>query len=140
MGLTMAVNKIYAETQRKNRSRTVPAGTKAGVPLLVNSRPAVTITAEPTATETTTLSDGTSVTYPVGGVGNAAGTAVVAFDGTWEFAVVGALTSTASDVAVYITSAGALTLTATDNTLYGYTDYPVDYVKKAGRAPVRIGA
>lgn len=136
----MALNKIYSETKSKNRSRAVPSGTVAGVPLLVNARPAVTLTARSDATRTDTLSDGTAITYNIGGVGSPAGEATVAFDGTFEFAVTGATTSTASDVAVYITSGGTLTLTASTNTLYGYTDYPTDYVKKAGRAPVKIGA
>ena len=34
----------------------------------------------------------------------------------------------------------ALSLTEGTNTLYGVTDYPTDYRKEAGRAPVRIGA
>ena len=136
----MALNKIFAETQGKNREVPVAAGTKPGVPLLVEGRPAVTLTAEPTATATSELSDGTSITYPIGGVGNAEGYASVAFDGTFEFAVAGATSTTKSEVAVYITSAGALTLTEGTNTLFGHTDYPRDYVKEAGRAPVRIGA
>ena len=136
----MAVNKIFAETQSKNREATVPAGTLPGVPLIADGRPAVTLTAEPTATKTITRADGVVVTYPIGGVGNAAGKATCAFDGTFEFAVTGVTTGTGNGVAVYITSGGALTLTATDNTLFGYTDYPRDYRKEAGRAPVRIGA
>ena len=136
----MALNKVYRETASKNRSRAVPSGTAAGTPLLVNSRPAVTLTARSDATRTETLSDGTAITYNIGGVGSPSGEATVAFDGTFEFAVTGATTSTASDVAVYITSGGALTLTVGTNTLFGYTDYPTDYVKQAGRAPVKIGA
>ena len=136
----MATNKIFAETQSKNREATVTAGTGPGVPLIADGRPAVTLTAEPTATATKTLSDGTVITYTIGGVGNAAGKATVAFDGTFEFAVTGTTTGTGNGVAVYITSGGALTLTDTGNTLYGYTDYPRDYRKEAGRAAVRIGA
>lgn len=136
----MAINKIYAETQNKVREATVTAGTLPGVPLIADGRPAVTLTAEPTATKTKTLPDGTVVTWKIGGVGNAAGKATVAYDGTFEFAVTGALTTTGNGVAVYITSGGALTLTSSGNTLYGYTDYPRDYRKEAGRAAVRIGA
>ena len=74
-------------------------------------------------------------------VGNLPAEATVAYDGTWEFSsITGVTTSTGQDVAVYITSGGVLTLTSSGNTLYGYTDYPRDYVKAAGIAPVRIGA
>jgi hypothetical protein len=40
---------------------------------------------------------------------------------------------------VYITAGGALNLTASGNTLFGYTDYPKGYTKENGRAPVAIG-
>ena len=136
----MAVNKIFAETQSKNREATVPAGTLPGVPLIADGRPAVTLTAEPTATKSKTMADGTVITWPIGGVGNAAGKASCAFDGTFEFAVTGALTNTGQNVEVFITAGGALTLTSSGNTHFGYTDYPRDYRKEAGRAPVRIGA
>lgn len=81
------------------------------------------------------------MTRPVGGVGNLDDSATVAFDGTWEFTgITGVTASTGQDVAIYITSGGALTTTATSNTLFGYTDYPRGYAKATGRAPVRIGA
>lgn len=136
----MALNKIYAETQSKNRERVVPANTQPGTPLIINDRPAVTLTARGDATKTTVLPGGYSIVAGNGGVGNLPDSASVAFDGTWEFAVTGATTSTGQDVAVYLTSSGSLTLTEGTNTLYGYTDYPRDYAKVAGRAPVRIGA
>ena len=136
----MAINKIFAETQSKNREATVPAGTLPGVPLIADGRPAVTLTAEPTATKSKTMANGTVVTWPIGGVGNAAGKASCAFDGTFEFAVTGALTGTGQNVEVFITAGGVLTLTSSGNTHFGYTDYPRDYRKEAGRAPVRIGA
>lgn len=135
----MAKNLIYRYTGEKTRERVVPAGTLSGAPLLLNTRPAVAITSRGDATQSQTIGDVT-VSRPAGGVGNLPNSATVAFDGTWEFAVTGATTSTGQDVAVYITGAGALTLTATSNTLFGYTDYPRDYFKQAGIAPVRIGA
>lgn len=136
----MAINKIYAEDQSKNREATVPAGTQPGVPLIADGRPSVTLTAEPTATKSKTLADGTVITWKNGGVGNAAGKATVAVDGTFEFAVTGTTTGTGNGVEVFITAGGALTLTLTGNTHYGWTDYPVGYRKEAGRAAVRIGA
>lgn len=133
----MAINQIFAPS--KSFERAVPSDTVAGTPLLINSRPAVTITARGDATDSVTVG-GVTVEYPVGGVGNADDSASVVFDGTFEFAVTGALTNTGQDVAVYITGGGALTLTEGANTLFGYTNYPVDYRKEAGRACVRIGA
>lgn len=139
----MAKNKIFQSTQAKHRARVVPDGTKAGAPLLIGGRPAVALSdrGNATRTETAGLPAGlTSITYKSGGVGLKEDQASVAFDGTWEFAVTGATTSTGQDVKVYITSAGALTLTEGSNTLFGYTDYPEDFVKVAGRAAVRVGA
>jgi len=136
----MAVNKILEGTPAKNREATVPAGTQAGVPLIADGRPSMTITAEPTATKTKTLPGGVSITYPVGGVGNAAGKATVVMDGTYEFAVTGVTTGTGNGVEVFITAGGVLTLTSSGNTHFGWTDYPRDYRKEAARAAVRIGA
>lgn len=154
----MALNKIYASNQELHRDYPltdiiVPSGTttiQPGVPALIGSaaataRPAVSLTASGNGTKTETIglpAGITSVTYSNGGVGNSASpaSATFAFNGTFEFAVTGATTSTGSGVPVYITSAGALTLTVGSNTLYGHTDYPRDYRKEADRAPVKIGA
>ena len=139
----MALNKIFQSTEAEHRARVVPDGTKSGDPVLINDRPAVALTdrGNGTRTDTTGLPAGvTSITYQSGGASLQSDQASVAFDGTWEFDVTGAATSTAQDVAVYITGAGGLTLTEGSNTLFGYTDYPESYLKVAGRAPVRIGA
>lgn len=134
----MALNRIFKENERNNRARVVPAGTKSGDPLLVNSRPAVALTDRGDATKTTTIGP-ISWTEKSGGIGLAADEASCAFDGTFEFAVTGALVSTAQDAVVYITSGGALTLTAASNTRYGTVDKPKDYNFVTGRLPVRIG-
>lgn len=139
----MALNKIYASTERLHREREVGADVQPGTPVLVEGRPAVTLTASggSSVTDTTNLPDGlVSVTYENGGIGNLEDYATVAFDGTFQFEVTGALTTTESDVEVFITSAGALTLTEGSNEHFGWTDYPRDYTKVAGVAPVRIGA
>lgn len=137
----MGLNQIYAPTWSKNRARQVPSTTQAGVPLIINARPAVTLTArgDATKTDTPTGLQFTSITYKNGGVGLAANEATVAFDGTFEFAVATATTSTADDVEVFLT-AGALTLVSAGGTHYGWTDYPKDFRKEAGRAAVRVGA
>lgn len=136
----MATNKVFNGIESRNRERQVPAGTQPGTPLIINTRPAVTLTARGDATKTSVLPGGYSITFGNGGAGNLPDSASVAFDGTWLFeGVTGVTTTTGQDVAVYLTSAGALTLTVGTNTLYGYTDYPRDFAKATGRAAVRIG-
>lgn len=135
----MALNLIYVYSKERTRERPVPANTQPGVPLIINARPCVTITARGDATATKTLADGTVTTFPNGGAGNLPGSATVAYDGTWEFtSITGVTTSTDSDVAIYLTAGGVLTNSSSGNTLYGYTDYPRGYTKATGKAPVRI--
>ena len=134
----MAMNMIYAFSREKGRERQVPVGTQSGAPLLINGRPCVAVTARGDATNTKVLADGTTITRNVGGAGNLFDSATVVYDGTWEFAIAGIPTNTGQDVQVYITSANVLTLVLTGNTPFGFTDYPRDYVKTVGIAPVRI--
>ena len=61
--------------------------------------------------------------------------------GAFEFdAITGVTTSSKTGDLIYIDSTGALTTTATSNTLFGALNYPKGYVKAASLAPVRIGA
>ena len=149
----MALNKIFADTERNRRARklslitsptTPPTTIQPGTPVLVSARPAVALTASGNGTVTTAnpVPGITSITFTNGGVSLAADEATFAFDGTFELPVPGATTSTANDVEVFITKAtGALTLTSSGATAhYGWTDYPVGYRKAADRAAVRIGA
>lgn len=62
------------------------------------------------------------ITYPAGGVGLADKDATVAVDGAFRFPVTGADDETAVNTPVYITDAGALTLTEGSNTLFGKID------------------
>lgn len=135
----MALNRIFKENERNNRARVVPEGTVSGDPLLVDDRPAVALTDRGDATASFTLGGITVSGFRSGGVGLADDEASVAFDGTFEFEVTGATTSTPQDTPVYITDAGALTLTESNNTRYGTVDYPKDYHKADGRLPVRVG-
>jgi hypothetical protein len=150
----MALNKIYDSSQRLHRARlltgisnptTPPTTIQPGTPVTfgAGNLPAVSLTASGngTKTQTTGLSAGvTSVTFSNGGIGLASGEASFAFDGTFEFAVTGATTSTANDVEVFIIPAsGLLTLTSSTNVHYGWTDYPDGFTKENGRAAVRVG-
>lgn len=147
----MALNKVFNGTPGKNRVHplteisqptTPPTTIQPGVPVVVAGKPAVSLTASGngTATVSNPYPGVTSLTYANGGASLADGEASFAHDGTYEFAVTGVTTSTGSGVNVYITTAGALTLTVGTNVLFGKTDYPKDYRKQAGRAPVEIGA
>lgn len=150
----MTVKKIFAGNPRDNRARKLslitapsvaPTTIQPGVPVLVAARPAISLTASGNGTVTTSnpVPGVTSITYTNGGASLAAGEATFAFNGTYELAVTGALTTTESDVEVFIVKAsGALTLTAdgANTAHFGYTDFPVGYRKAAGRAAVRIGA
>lgn len=149
----MALNAIFASTPATHRAEllsaiTYPTGLttiQSGVPVVIGTRPAVSLTADGAATKTKSnpVPGITSVTYENGGASLADAQATFAFDGTFDFAVTGALTTTARNTEVFITIAtGALTLTDAGATEihYGWTDYPESYRKTAGRAPVKIGA
>ena len=150
----MAKNMIFRYTDERVRERPL-AGTIApstalttiqpGTPVILKDGPAVALTASGNGTVTVSgvgnLPTGlTSITYTNGGVGNLPTSASFAFDGSWDLPVTGATTTTESQVMVYMTAAGALTLTEGSNFPFGTTDYPRDYAKAAGRAVVQIGA
>lgn len=136
----MALNRIYAGDDRKNRSRTVPADTVAGDPLLVESRPAVALTNRGDEPAETIAVNGTPYIIMGGGVGNAPDAASVAYDGTYLFEVTGATAGdSANGTQVYITAGGVLTLTSSGNTAYGKVDRPIGWHNIAGSLPVRIG-
>lgn len=147
----MSLNKIFQSSPRLHRARalstitnptTPPTTIQPGTPVTFADGPAVSLTASGngTKTQTTGLAAGvTSVTFTNGGQGLAAGEASFAFDGTFEFAVTGATTTTADGVPVFIIPAtGLLTTTSSGNVQFGYTDYPRGYTKENGRAPVKV--
>ena len=141
----MAKNLIYNGNDELNRARVVPEGTVSGDPVINVDRPAVAITSRGD-TISGAVVDGLTYQYRSGGFSNKPEEATLAFDGTYEFAVTGVTQGTGNQVKVYaVVDSGtgkvtALTTTASGNTLFGVTDYPNDYYKRAGIAPVRIGA
>lgn len=109
----MATNEVFKLGDAT--SQVVPSGTASGAPVLGNGTvPGVALTAE-------------------GEGGNVSGEASVRNTGVWEFEIDGAVTRGAK---VYITSAGALSTTASGNTLFGYAwaEKPTG----TGPLPVRI--
>jgi hypothetical protein len=132
----MALNIVIAPSPDKIREYPVPATTVAGTPLIVAGKPAVTLTARGDVTGSVSTGSGT-LTRPIGGIGNKSDSATVAFDGVALFPVVGATSATVKGTAVYITSAGALTLTEATNTPYGVV---YDPNPSAAATAVEIGA
>lgn len=80
---------------------------------------------------------------PTGGVGLDALEVSVARDGTYEFPVTGASSSTVNGTPVYaIVASGKiteLTLTVGSNTLWGHVNNPQDFVASASAICVKIG-
>lgn len=109
----MATNVHFA--QGDNLSLPVPNNTDSGAPVRVGSLNGVAMTAE-------------------GDGGNPSGSASVQLVGVFDLEVTGAVTNVGDPV--YITSAGALNVTAADNDLFGHA-----LASKAAAAsviPVRV--
>lgn len=105
----MALNEIFKEAN--HLSLPVPDDTKAGKPLRIGILNAVAETDEGGATAVVN-----GITQITGGVGNKDNFASVSHVGAWLLPVTGTLTV---GQAVYITSANALTATASGNFLFG---------------------
>lgn len=109
----MATNVHYAKGD--NLSLPVPADTASGAPVRVGSLNGVAMTKE-------------------GEGGNPDGSASVQLVGVFDVTVTGAVTNVGDPV--YITSAGALNVTATDNSLWGHA--LATKGAAAGDIPVRV--
>lgn len=145
----MATNMFKKYTESLTREVEVGANIAGGTALIIDGRAAVTLAASGGSSVTKTANlpgNVTSITYDNSGVGYRTNTAVVAFDGTWLFAVAGvsngetvpdSAAGTNEGTTVYITSGGALTLTSSGNTAWGKID---DGNIVGGVAPVKIGA
>ncbi len=147
----MALNMHKKYTESLTRQWAVPAGTQAGVPVVNAVSPThvgFTLTARGDSTRAAGIPGVTGGTVPNGGVGNAAGGAVVATDGTFRYAVTGVTAGdtgaggagTDEGTKVYaVVSAGAvtsLTTTVGSNTFFGIVD---DGVIIGTVTPVKIG-
>lgn len=106
------------------RSLPVPSGTSSGDPVQVGAFLGVALTDRATADNW--------------GGGNKVGFATVAISGVHDLSVTGALATAGTPV--YITSAGALTATATDNTLFGHSTpgATADGTKGSGAGTVSV--
>lgn len=141
----MAKNLVYKNDNKQNRVETLAATHGPGEPVVsLSGAPAVTVTGSGDYVKSEIIPGvGTLSGVPAGGVGLEGKQVTLAFSGTWEFPtadITGVTASTANGTKVYITSANALTGTASGNTLFGTVDYPVDYDKTRGFTPIKIGA
>lgn len=138
----MAKNNVFPYTELLTEFWDLGKTVAPGVPVVGGpngAQPGVTLTGTGDYTVSQKVGPYTVSGIPRGGATLAPKEASIATDGTWEFAVTGADLTTAQNALVYITGAGALTLTATGNKVYGKVNYPKDYVKVAGTLPVKIG-
>ena len=136
----MATNAVFPYTEKLTEIWPVSTATAPGTPLQSSTgQPGVALTGSNDYTVSQVVGPYTISGIPRGGQSLEDDTVAVATDGTWEFTVTGAAANTVQNALVYITSAGALTLTATDNDLFGKVNYPRDYVYKTGVLPVKIG-
>jgi len=137
----MANNVVFSDIESLREVWTVAAEVAAGTPLVNGTKAGVALTDSGGRTRSHAMGPYTTSGIPSGGVGLAALEVSVATTGTFEFTgVTGVTTGTAQGALIYITSAGALTTTASGNTLFGRVNYPKDYTKAAEKAPVKIGA
>lgn len=121
----MAKNQVFADVESRRFVAVVGNDVAPGVPLLLGGVPVATITGsgdyDGNAVSITVGSTTTTLAGGRGGIGLKATEATVSPTGAYGWPVTGA---TAANIVngvttVYITSAGALTLTATDNTRFG---------------------
>jgi hypothetical protein len=146
--MAVATQEVFYHTDALVETWDLGAATPALTLVSKNGRFGVSLTntAGITTKRTKTLGPYEISAPTFAGVGNEQATAIgdhaagVAVDGTWEFeGITGVTTSTTQSTPVYVTGAGALTLTATGSTKVGEINFPATYAKAAGVAPVKIG-
>lgn len=117
----MAMNMTHKFT--KSEVWTVGNDVAPGTAVLsITDQPGVTLTGSGDYTTSHAVGPYTITGIPSGGVGLLDDQATVAIDGAFRFPVAGASASTPGNTLVYITSAGALTLTVGTNDPFGKVD------------------
>lgn len=143
MADVVSTQEVFASTDGLRETWKVTAEVASGTALLNGTKAGVAYTASGGKAASKTVGPYT-VSGPAGGAGLEPLEVSVATDGTWEFPVTGASSSTAQGTLVYaVVSSGlitSLTLTSTSNTLYGRVNLPAGKVADSAATPVKIGA
>lgn len=123
----MALNVIYSDIESERRAVPVGNDVAPGTPIIQGGRPAVTITGSGDYDGNVITMSANGVTTVLaggrGGVSLPDNYATVTYTGTYAFDVTGASASTTPGTAVYRTSGGTLTLTASGNTKFGVVEF-----------------
>lgn len=125
----MALNVIYSDIESEHRPMLVGNDVAPGTPLIIGGRPVVTITGSGDYTNGLTTTGNTVIDQMLevgegnGGTSLAADQATVSPTGTYAFDVTGATDATTPGTVVYLTGAGALTLTEGSNTKFGIVEF-----------------
>lgn len=125
----MALNVIFSDIRSERRARPVGNNVAPGTPIVNGGQPAVTLTGSRDYAGNVITATGNGETIVLaGGRGGeslqADDYATITFSGTYTFPVAGASTATEPGTLVYHVEAdNTLTLTATDNTLFGRVEF-----------------
>lgn len=140
----ISTGEAFSSTDAQREIWTVTTEVVVGTALYNVDRSGVAYTNSGGVTRSSTVGGVTSSGIPAGGVGLDLLEVSVATDGSYEYAVTGAVLATANGVLVYAVMAGvrvdSLTLTVGTNKRFGVVNNPQDYVPSAaGIACVKIG-
>ena len=125
----MSGNMVFADVESRRRVAEVGTDVAPGTALLIGGIPAVTVTGSGDYDGNAISVSGPGISAILaggrGGVGLADTEATVTFTGSHAFPVTGATKAAITNgvTKVYITSGGALTLTADSNTYFGIADF-----------------
>lgn len=148
MADVVSTGEVFSSTDAQREIWDVVSEVAEGTALMSPAfRPGVAYTPSGAHTESETIAGMTVSGIADGGVGLDALQCSVATDGTYEFPVTGATSSTPRGTQVYAIMGTAgdagkvtgLTLTKGSNKLFGVVNPPQGYVVSAAKCPVKIG-
>lgn len=117
---------LFSDVESERRAVTVGNDVAPGTPIIQGTRPAVTVTGSGDYSGNAITISGQGQTQIVaggrGGVSLRDDEATVTYTGSYYFPVAGTSVSTPQGTPVYLTDAGALTLTEDTNTKFGVVE------------------
>lgn len=143
MADVVATAEAFSSTDALREFWPVTSEVAVGTALVNGTRAGVAYTPSGGHTASTTIGGLTISGFSDGGVSLDPLEVSVATDGSYEFAVAGAVAGTPNGTPVYAAVTGgkvtSLTLTATGNALWGVVNNPQDYAASAAAICVKIG-